>query len=355
MLLSHGCAHKVNMEEHFVDLSYSINPMGMPAHVMKALMDSCHAVNRYPETDAGQLRKMIAGRYSLPEEYIQTGNGASELIYALCRMLEQDKKVLIIEPTFTEYEAAARAAGLKIKHYKQEVKSRFNLPNDVIRCVAEDISAVFLCNPNNPTGTYVQAEELLLLLKECKKRNVKLIVDECFFELSDYGNTSGAIGMVEKYDNLVVLKAFTKCFAMPGVRLGYLVCSDRNFVGQLKSSLPPWNLSIMAQVSGIAALTENGDYSVDRYFELSREFIRSQREKMIKKLRQCKAVNTVYDSCVNFILIKAEPGLYERLLKQSAAIRNCDDFYGLDESFFRVAVGTAEQNNRLMELLCEEQ
>jgi len=357
VLTNHGCVNKKNSEKEIVDLSYSINPYGMPEQVQEALKESCFHVTEYPEIDSYQLRALLAKRNGIAEKNIQLGNGASELIYALCRVLDSSRKVLIIEPTFTEYGAAAAAAGIEIEHYLVKVKNRFRFAEsdcvNVVDMLSEEYSAVFICNPNNPTATIMTENNLIKLLETCKKHDIKLIVDECFWELSDYGNSTGAIALVNKYDNLVVLRAFTKSFAMPGVRLGYLVCGDSEWMGKMKGALPPWNISVMAQMSGVAALTENEEYSVDSYLEQSIAFIVSERKKIVEKLKSCEAVKEIYDSCVNFIFVCAEVEFYRRLCAEGVVVRKCDDFYGLDEKYYRIAVGTKVQNEKLI-LLLEE-
>ena len=270
-----------------VDFSVNVNPLGVPESVKEAVRKSAESVEQYPDALCRDLTRALSEKEQLPEENILFANGAAELIFALTQAL-RPKKALIAAPGFAEYEAALSAAGCFIRMYPLQKEKGFLLQDDFCDDLTDDLDLVFLCNPNNPTGLTIPQELLLKILDNCRERNIYLVLDECFIEFLPEPEKVTMQGKLDEYPNLLILRAFTKIYAMPGLRLGYLLCSDEDLLDRISRSMQSWNVSIPAQMAGLAALNE------DAYVKEARELIGEERAWMKAELE--KAGLTVWDS-----------------------------------------------------------
>ncbi len=204
-------------------------------------------------------------------------------------------------------------------------KNDFELQDDFIDYL-DDIDMVFICNPNNPVGKIADKKTAQHIAEVCAEREIVCVFDECFMDLSD------GYSMKEK---VPVIKAFTKTYAMAGLRLGYMI-ADTDFVCDVQRQLPMWNVSAAAQIGGITAINDND------YLEKGKQIIREEREFLMGELKNLGF--KVFNSDVNFILFKGSVGLDKSLLKREILIRNCGNFNGLDEGFYRIAVKKHDEN-----------
>jgi threonine-phosphate decarboxylase len=202
-----------------------------------------------------------------------------------------------------------------------------------------------LCNPNNPTGHLVSKEFLLQILEKCKEKNIILVVDECFNEFLDAPKVYSVMDQIEKYHNLFILKAFTKTYAMAGLRLGFGVCDNQKLLERMSEVNQPWAVSIPAQFAGVAALKEV------EYVRESKKILATERAFLKEALT--KLGLTVFDSKSNYIFFKANPNLQEECKKRAILIRNCDNYVGLEPGYFRIAVKMPEENRKLVKVLEE--
>ena len=235
-----------------LDFSVNINPFGMPLRVREALEAAVAWCERYPDIRSEALRDAIAGAKGIAPADIVCGNGASELFPAILRAVHA-KKVLLPVPSFYGYEYAAKSVGAEICCHELLETDGYAVTERFLTAIGEDVDAVFLAVPNNPVGTVVEPELLEKIAERCKRHGVTLILDECFVMFTGAEERYSFLKKYRNYPGVVIVRAFTKLYAMPGVRLGYLVCSDAALTEAIRADLPEWNLSVFAQQAGCVA------------------------------------------------------------------------------------------------------
>lgn len=328
-----------------IDFSVNTNPFGMPEGVKTALRQAVGKSSHYPDMQAEKLTRALTDKLSVPPQQLVVGNGASELIMAVMHSLKP-KKILLPVPSFFGYERAAIAADSRIEYYYLKEEHMFEFREDFFTHLTDEIDLLFLTNPNNPTGVLLEPEFLEKVCNVCREKDIKVFLDECFLTLTQKAESHSFIQKVNQFPNVMVLRAFTKSYSMAGVRLGYLV-SEETIAEKIRKQLPEWNLSIFAQEAGTAALKE------DSFLHQTVDYLQKERREFGKKLRE-EGIK-VYDSEANFLLIKSEEPLYEILLEQGILIRDCSNFTGLGQGYYRIAVKTREENEKLIAALKELQ
>ena len=328
-------------KEISLDFSSNINPSGIPQTVKEAIVGSAENCDVYPDPYCRRLRESISAYEKIQYDRILCGNGAAELIYAYAYSLEDDRPALIVAPTFCEYQTALCAARKSVEYYLLREDSDFTLNEDIMNTDLSRYSAVFLCTPNNPTGIAVDPE----LLYELAQTGVRVFADMCFLDLTDEPDRYELPKLIETYPNVTVLKAFTKSYAMAGVRLGYALCTDAAFLERMSEKTQCWNVSTVAQQTGIAATNSGG------WLKNSVKTIKAERERMTGILRSCGI--KVYPSEANYLLLHTNIDLYERLLQRRILIRDCSDYIGLSKGYYRVAVRTKDENDMLLTAIKE--
>lgn len=324
------------------DFSVSINPLGMHEDVEKALQRAINRCQEYPDIEAQRLRQAVSSMLNVPGEYLLFGNGASELFMGIVHAL-RPKKTLIPVPSFYGYEYAADAAGGEIIYYFLNEKEQFALSEDFIEALEDDIDILFLANPNNPTGKRIDGEYLRKLLKVCGEKKIYVVLDECFIEFC--GREFSMLSKLREYPNLIIVRAFTKTYGIPGVRLGYLACSNLSLSERIRKQLPEWNISTFAQETGMACVIQT------EYVKKTVEYVKKERSFLTKNLE--KQGIHVFASEANFVLVHSEKPLYEMLLKRGILIRNCTNFRGLSEGYYRIAVKQRKDNQKLLKVIGE--
>lgn len=324
---------------NILDFSTNINPLGTPENIKSAIVNSIDDVYSYPDMYCSRLRKKIAEKYNIDREYVVCGNGAADIIYRFASALNP-KKALIVSPTFSEYQEALENVGCDVTHYV--LGYDLMLDKDVLNYIDSDISAVFICNPNNPTGMVADSDIIDKLIELTFEKDIKLFVDECFLDFTKFGQNS-VVDKVERFDNIFVLKSFTKMYAMAGVRLGYGITSDLELIDSMYSATPPWSVSTVAQNCGIAS------FVLDDFVDKTIKLIDKEKQFLYNGLEMLDI--HYFKSDANFILFKSVPGLKNKLLKQGILIRDCSDYVGLERGFYRISVKTRKENEILLEAL----
>lgn len=280
-----------------LDLSVNTNPLGTPPAVMEAVVQSASALCRYPDPYCRELVGALAGYEDVPEDAILCGCGAAELIYSYCQTIRAGT-ALVTAPAFSEYAAALEAAGCRVLSHPLGEEDWFEVTETFLRTLEDTTAeAVFLCNPNNPTGRLIRGELLEEICGICRDRGIRLFVDECFLELSDGGREASLAGRLEEFPGLFLLKAFTKTYGMAGLRLGYCLSGDRALLAGMSRSVQPWNVSLPAQMAGAAALGERD------FLSRSRELIREERSWLAAQLEPLGF--RVCPSQANYLLLKS--------------------------------------------------
>lgn len=331
--------------QNCIDFSANCNPLGTPDGIKEAVCRSLDQIALYPQVGSDRLREAIAAYENcsvIHPEQIICGNGAAELIFSLCRAVKP-KRALLLAPTFAEYEQALRSIGCAITYIELKKEDAFWVQEKILEAVQEEIDLMFFCNPNNPTGVLTERAFLMKLLERCANCGVRLAVDECFLDFVKEPESYSLKEQIETYPNLFLLKAFTKRYAMPGLRLGYGICADRALLDEMERMVQPWNVSSVAQAAGIAALRETD------YVEQGRSLIFQERSYLCTELK--KLGLTVYEPQANYIFFQGPQDLFEQCVQQGILIRDCSNYRGLERGYFRIAVKLPEENRRLIEVL----
>lgn len=326
-----------------LDFSVNTNPLGMPDPVKEALHQAVEEAENYPDIRAQALSAAVAEQLQVRKEQLVFGNGASELFHAVLHAIKPSK-ILIPVPSFLGYEEAAKAIDGEVIFYEMKKEEKFCLTDRILDVLDENISLVFLANPNNPVGNLVEPELIFQIAEKCRQCDITLVLDECFMELTGKEQTYSFLKRLDEFPNVVVIRAFTKLYAIPGVRLGYLVC-EQNLAEKIRLQLPEWNLSVFAQRAGVAAIKEQ------EYIARAVVCIQTQRQFLLEELQAAGC--SVFDSDADYLLFYSEMPLYELFLQRGILIRDCSNFRGLQRGYYRIAVKSEEQNRMFAEVLRE--
>lgn len=343
-------ARRFNLaQEDILDFSASVSPLGMPKKVMAALQESLVMLTHYPDPDCIDFRQAVAQQHGVEPANVLAGNGAAEIIYLIARMV-RPVRTLIPYPSFIEYEYAVRSVGGEIAGIAfQQQDSHFVIRREEFLGSILGSDLVFICNPNNPTGTLWQLNELMEIIEVGQAHDCLIVIDEAYLDLVENGGRHSLVGQTDNHNNLIVIKSLTKLYALPGLRIGYAV-GPPHLIQALSVLRDPWSVNALAQAAGTAALKEI-DYLVQLQGLVQRE-----RQYLYEHLGTIPGL-TVYDPAANFILADAgEAGITTGELQQSLApqglfIRDCTNFRGLGPGFFRIAVRTRADNQRLIDAI----
>ncbi len=325
-----------------MDFSVNVNPLGIPEAVELALHKAVENCIHYPDLSAEQLKKTVSGMLHVPKGHLLFGNGASELFMAVIHALRPRKTVIPV-PSFYGYEYAAGAADGEILYYETKEENNFCLQETFLTLLKEDVDLLFLANPNNPTGKLISREEVRNILWHCREKGITVILDECFIEFC--GKEASMLQEIETFPNLLLVRAFTKIFAIPGVRLGYLVCSNPFLSEKIDRQLPEWNISVFAQAAGCGCAAQTA------FIEKTAACIEKERQFLEGGLK--KAGCQVFPGKANFLLVYSELPLYGRLLEKGILLRDCENFRGLSKGFYRIAVKSRKENEALLKAIGE--
>lgn len=343
--MKHKHGGDVYRNPNVIDFSANLNPLGMPHGVKEAAIEGIRCSELYPDVECEALRMAISEAEEIPYDQIICGNGAADLIFSLC-LARKPKRALLPAPTFAEYEQALTSIGCEIEYYLLREEDKFRLESDFLNVLREDIDLLFLCNPNNPTGQPVEKQLVLEILERCKTLGIFVVIDECFVEFMDEYEVNSRKAELNYFHNMFLLKAFTKIYAMPGLRLGYGFCSDLELLADMKEVMQPWNVSVPAQYAGVAAMKEK------ELLVRTRKLIQKERKFLLEQL-QHGLVDRVYGSSANFIFFRSSHTLREELLKVQIMIRDCSNYYGLEPGYYRIAIRTHDENEKLVMALKE--
>jgi threonine-phosphate decarboxylase len=319
-----------------VDFSANINPLGPSPKAIEAIRNGLDRVQAYPDENPVCLVDAISRRIHVPVRYILAGNGATELLYFWLRTLRPRTATLVV-PTFTEYRKALEAAGTEVHTIQLDEADHFRIPRTVA-----DTDVIIITNPNNPTASYAPPEEMLDWLRGFPA-STQLFVDEAFV---DFTAQRSLVLQIERLPNLWVLRSMTKFYALPGLRLGFLAGLG---VPSAAKRREPWQVNTLAELAGIASLEDQA------YQEATMQLIQRERIWMWKQLQDIPGIQA-FPSVANFFLIRAAcDATLDQLIEEASAsrmlIRDCRDIEGLDGPFFRIAIKTRLDNERLLHLL----
>ncbi len=328
----------------FLDFSANINPLGAPEAALAAGADALYReAGHYPDLHYTELRAALAGYIGVPPERVLPTNGGAEALFLAARTAVEGltgRKAVILEPTFSEYAVAARAAGFEVvRAVARRPEASFHLDFAVLDDALDstrDVGLVFLCNPNNPTGEAVQRPDVLRVAERVREAGAVLVVDEAFADFAPHLSVAPEAG-----DHLYVARSFTKFFAVPGLRLGCLVTRDPK---RVRAFQPSWPVNAVAAAVGVAAA---GD---DSFAEATLAEVALRRRELFSALGELPELSP-YPSAANFLLVRGPEGLVEKLARRGVLVRGCEPFLGLGPGFFRMAIRGVGENERLLEEL----
>ncbi|MBO6164155.1 MAG: aminotransferase class I/II-fold pyridoxal phosphate-dependent enzyme [Lachnospiraceae bacterium] len=367
--------YEEDMRSAVLDFSANISPLGMPEGVRQAVIRSLEHADIYPDPFCRKLREKLSEKHGIPADRIVCGNGAADLIYRICAAVAQRKRrkapfesvgadnatgnddvqaigrALVTAPSFSEYANALVLQGFAVDHFVLRPETGFLVTEDILHAIAPGTDLVFLGQPNNPAGRTIPRELLLKILDRCTECGALLVLDECFTEFLDEPEAFSLLHLLQKgahppfgHLSLVLLRSFTKLYGMAGLRLGYAICADRIPADEIYSAGAPWSVSSAAQAAGLAALQE------DKYVERLRGIIKEERHRLTAGLVESGL--TVVPGEANYLLFHtADTELGAVLERRGILLRDCRNYRGLGPGWFRTAVRTAEENQRLLQEL----
>lgn len=326
--------------DKILDFSANINPLGMPSCVKKAIIEGLDEAQKYPDITYFELKCAIGEFENINRENLILGNGAAEVLFNVVRGINP-KNTLILAPTFSEYEEATKAINGNIIYYKLKEENDFHIQEDILDSINVDLNLIFICNPNNPTGVITSKDLLVRILIKAKKNKVIVVIDESFLDFVE-GNLS-MISYINEYENLIIIKSLTKFFALPGIRIGYGICGNISLKEKIEIISPAWNINIFAEIATKTGIKD------ENYIKTSINFIKDEKKYLYDELKEINGLK-VYEPSVNFILLKTliKIDLKNELLKNNILIRSCSNYEGLDNSYYRIAVRTHEENSQLI-------
>ncbi|CAH2032385.1 threonine-phosphate decarboxylase CobD [Trichlorobacter ammonificans] len=340
-----GCA-----VDDLLDFSASINPRGPSAAVRQALLAALHHIPHYPDSDATELRRALARFHHLPEAAVVPASGSTPLIHLVPGVVAGERGMVVC-PAFNEYEHALKRHGWKLQRHLLSPDDGFALHLDRL---ADDLArqrpdVLFFCTPANPTGRLYPAGEVRNVLELCGRYGTLLVLDEAFMDFC--GEEQSAKAAVVASGRGIVLRSLTKFHALAGLRLGCALAPPE-LAEKLRAAQPPWELNNLAQVAGVAALADPAED------EATRRMIAEERTLLAELIGRIPGIEPL-PSSTNYLLLRlgnglTAPALRERMVQRHRImVRDCSNFYGLGETFLRVAVRSREENRRLAAALSE--
>ena len=330
------------------DFSANINPLGPSPAALQAINKNMHLIRHYPDSSCSDLRRALSGYLGVPPENMLPGNGASELIYLLARVWAC-RRVVVPRPTFIEYAEAVTAAGGSVREVPLDEEKDFALPAAALKRELRQSDAVFICNPNNPTGRVEKRAVIQSIVEYAAQENKTVVVDEAFMDFVAHAGQCTILPLVEKHPHLVVLYSLTKFFGIPGLRLGMLIGSVP-LIKKLEACKDPWSVNTLAQVAGTAALDDR------EYMEETRRLVTGEREFLFRAVSLIPGL-TAFNGEANYLLIKIEnEGINSSRLaietaRRGVLVRDCSNFSGLGDRYIRVAVRSRRENVVLLDVL----
>lgn len=328
-----------------IDFSANINPLGMPASLKAAIIEHLTSAECYPDVEYRQLHATLARAHQCLPENVMAGNGATELIYAIVHQL-RPRTALLLTPGFAEYRRALRRVNCQIQDYPLDESSGFQPDERLLLALAERRpDCLFLATPNNPTGLMPEPALLQAILDCCQQYHIALIVDEAFIDFLP--DSAGLIPQMNDYPRLYILRSLTKFFAIPGLRLGYLVSADLAGLQQMKQQREPWTINAYAALAGSVILNDHA------YIQQTHQWLAQQRAWLFDTLATLPQLR-FWRGEANYIFLRClRPGfdLQQALLQHRILIRHCANYPGLSADYYRVAIKGAAANRQLVAAL----
>ncbi len=331
-------------EKDILDFSVNLTPLGYPTYIKDEILNNFHRIYYYPEIFSDSLKSVIGDKFNCSPDNIIVGNGSTQLIYLLPLALAL-KSPIIVHPTFSEYDKSLKISNIRPSYFILDEESDFNLNIDrlIIFLKRRKYDSLYLCNPSNPVGTILDDDKVLYLANYLNRNSKYFILDEAFIDFTHY---KGLI--LHRVKNLILLRSLTKIFGIAGLRLGYLKTS-LYLAKKLTKFIQPWSVNAFSDIIGRNLLSD------DKFIIQTRDYIDKERDYFLKNFFNHSNFK-IFNSCTNYFLIKII-GDFELsdfktfLLSNNIFVRDCSNFIGLSNKFFRIGINTRENNIKLLEII----
>lgn len=334
-------------ESEIHNYSGNVNPLGLSPSLKEKLIANIDLVTSYPDPDYTLLKQNIAAYTTASADHILLGNGSTELIAHYIDYVNP-KKALIIGPTYSEYEKKIKTLHAEVHYLPLKAENDFKLNlTEILKECDQTFDLLVLCNPNNPTGTLIDARDLYPLFDLCKSYGIYILIDETYMDFVD-SSVKSAISLVESYSNCIILRGFSKFFAAPGLRLGYGITSDLHCHEHLENQRHHWSINSLAAFAGKELMIDH------EFISNSRQFISDERNRIVSILSEEKDLK-VYPTSANFFFVEllnpnhSSHSLFEYLIKKGMMIRNTSSFPFLHGEYFRFCILTKQENDMLLQ------
>lgn len=344
------CAYFHLKQEEIVKFAANVNPLGLSDRVREQTAAHLDLISSYPDRDYTSLRETIGAYCGVPADYVLPGNGSSELISLLIES-RFPKKTLILGPTYSEYSRELSLSGSTQDYFYLKEEQDFQLDIDALcRELDQGYDFLILCNPNNPTSSAILHDDMRRLLEQCQKRNIFVMIDETYVEFAPEIERVTAVSLTKEFSNLMILRGVSKFYAAPGMRLGYGITGNAEFLKTMKERQIPWSLNSIGAFAGEQMLKDR------TYFENTRLLILTERDRMHQEIQKMGTFKT-YPAYANFLLLRimkdgiTSYDVFEACIRSGMMIRDCSSFQGLEGEFIRFCIMNPEDNTRLLKVL----
>ncbi|MBC2704674.1 aminotransferase class I/II-fold pyridoxal phosphate-dependent enzyme [Desulfobacula sp.] len=321
--------------DDIIDMSSNLNPLGPPETIEKVICDNLVKIRSLPEPDAVTMRKGFAGFHGIDQTQVVAGNGTTWFIYTIPKAIGS-KKVLIVGPTYSDYKDACRMHKIAFQHCLAKESDTFDPDIDEISRMAKEADTVFICNPNNPTGSLILREKLEYLIQ--KHENTVFIIDESYLPFVDQAREISLVSHTG-YKNLMVLSSMSKIFRIPGLRTGFLSAAT-GLVEKIMAHYQPWSVNALGQ----AVMEHIFDHpeDIEPFYQKTREYIKTEKQVFLEHLKNIKGLQ-IFDSSTYFILARLTNGMNsrnfcEKIGRHKILIRDCSNFLGLSDQHVRFSL-----------------
>ncbi len=331
--------------KNIIDFSVNLNYLGPPAIIRKKWLDILKKIESYPSVEGDGIAHYYQKKFGIPPQNILAGNGSTELIYLVPRVLRL-KRVVVVAPSYHDYERASMLAGATVIRCPLIADTQFSFPDmDRLTEALNHSDALWVGRPNNPTGTMVPKEPLLELAS--KFNNKWFIIDEAFIQFVD-GWKDNSFLVDQPRSNILVIHSLTKFYALAGLRLGGIVGTEE-VISRLREKKEPWTVNGVADYVA-PLLLECADYEHETGYKH-----KAEHERIFRSLDKLEGFSP-FPSYTNFILCQWDKtknldDLMAHLLSNGAYVRDCRNFPGLEKNFFRICLRSPNENNRLISIL----
>ncbi|MEN8140537.1 MAG: aminotransferase class I/II-fold pyridoxal phosphate-dependent enzyme [Thermodesulfobacteriota bacterium] len=329
-----------------MDMSSNLSPLGMAPGLREHLAAALDQLGHLPEIDNKGLIEAFARHAGCKSGEVAAGNGTTDFIFALPQLLRGVQRALLVQPTYSDYEVACEQQGLAVHHFHTRPQDDFALDLDQLEAQVKDGDLVFICNPNNPTGRLLASHKLHALA--AAHPGASFVVDESYLPFT----REVSLVAFPKLANLYILCSSSKIYGIPGLRLGFLVAHE-SVLPPFAEQLRPWAINRLAQLAGEYLFSQADDHVAAVV-----DFVLKERPKFVARLTAGGVVQAV-PGVTNFILCRflgrnmTAGWLQAEMLQERIMVRNCANFQGLDDSYFRLSLQGRADNDFFLDRFAE--